>query len=126
MAAFAEACCAMRLLQVTRQTIPEGIQEDFSRVIGLAPALLGELLTILLRQRPPFGAFADDSRHMATAELVGAGYFWLRPVLSTLEYSQGLTQALPLGCVRFSRLNVRAAPLTLCPLQHPPRQVEYE
>ena len=45
--------------QVTRQTtaIPDALQDDFSRVIGLAPALLEELITILLRQRPPFGAF---------------------------------------------------------------------
>ena len=45
--------------QISRQTaaIPDALQEDFSLVIGLAPALLDELITILLRQRPPFGAF---------------------------------------------------------------------
>jgi len=61
----ADLCClsaaeaaALALSQVTRQTaaIPAALQDDFSRVIGLAPTLLDELLTILLRQRPPFGA----------------------------------------------------------------------
>ena len=52
------AAARYALSQVTRQTaaIPDALQDDFSRVIGLAPALLEELLTILLRQRPPFGA----------------------------------------------------------------------
>ena len=49
------------LFQVTRQmtatAIPEALQEDFSRVIGLAPTLLEELISIVIRPRPPFGAF---------------------------------------------------------------------
>ena len=39
-------------------------------------------------------------------------------MLSTLEYSQGLTQALPLGCVCESQLRMRAASLTfLCSIR---------
>lgn len=34
-------------------------------------------------------------------------------MLSTLEYSQGLTQALPLGCVCVCHVRMRAASLTL-------------
>jgi len=92
-------------MQMARQSgnIPAALQEDFMSIISQTPTLLEELLKITMRPRPPLGARAllggptRSPRGRDTS--CTAGYVWLRPALSVLEYTQNLTQALPLACV---------------------------
>jgi hypothetical protein len=52
-----------------------------------------------------------------------AGYFWLRPALSVLEFNQSLTQALPAGCVFAVALRAHCAARFLSACQQvPPRE----
>jgi translocation protein SEC63 len=102
--------------QLARQAaaVPEALEADFRYVVGLAPALLEELLKISLRPRPPMGAFEVQTafskqqlRRLTLHLACTKGYFWLRPALSILEFNQALTQALPVGCVTLSGLRCR-------------------
>lgn len=76
------------LLLITAQTsrqsgsVPPEMREDFETVVSLAPRLLEELLKLSQRGRAP------------------VGYAWFRPFISILEYSQCLTQAVPVSALR--------------------------
>ena len=101
-------------MQMARQSgnIPAALQEDFMSIISQTPTLLEELLKISMRPRPPLGARAlhggPTRSPRARDTTFTAGYIWLRPALSVLEYTQNLTQALPLACV--SAKPLQAAP----------------
>ncbi|XP_071701745.1 dnaJ protein ERDJ2A-like [Rutidosis leptorrhynchoides] len=67
--------------QLTRETgcLSPSLQQDFRRILEVAPRLLEELMKMAVLQRPPHG------------------HGWLRPAIGVVELSQCIIQAVPLS-----------------------------
>ncbi|XP_071697235.1 dnaJ protein ERDJ2-like [Rutidosis leptorrhynchoides] len=65
--------------QLTRETgcLSPSLQQDFRRILEVAPRLLEELMKMAVLQRPPHG------------------HGWLRPAIGVVELSQSIIQAVP-------------------------------
>ncbi|KAF6157582.1 hypothetical protein GIB67_037155 [Kingdonia uniflora] len=74
------------LAQLTRETVdlPSTLQEDFKRVLEVAPRLLEELMK------------------MAIIPRTQQGHGWLRPAIGVIELSQSIIQAVPLSARKAS------------------------
>jgi translocation protein SEC63 len=89
-------------------SVPDALIPDMEQVLALLPLLLEELLKMAMRPRPPHGTsnILSCGEMVATEKTRPIGYMWLRPALSVLEYSQNLTQALPISCVPNGRVTL--------------------